>query len=439
MRRMNALVRALALVSTVLASIVLVPVVIAVAARPTFAQDTPSDGNATDLPEPRFVGPRSGAARAKIGKKGGANAATERSVAKGLAWLARHAQPSGGWDADGFSAQCTANTTSDGATGEGARDGNGAGDRVCDGVGKGQHGEEIPCPFDGAITALATMAFLGDGHVPGAADDAYADVVENALDRLRGASGAWALPLATQCFAEAEVMTRKGTYRAEVERGVAALLARRQKDGAWGYAAPWRPGSDLPYTALVVQALVTARDAGAELPEDLETGVEKWLQTLEMDKKGRVAYLVDGRRYGYTPTTSNAHCAAAIRTLLRVGVSGASHGRALALVAKQKPIWKISFREVKRGGKTYSVQVGNLTMYQWWYGTLAAHQTGGSAWSGWYGKLKGQLVGHQTKTGCAAGSWDPLGTYERQTGGRVFATALGVLMLEEPYRHLALK
>ena len=26
-------------------------------------------------------------------------------------------------------------------------------------------------------------------------------------------------------------------------------------------------------------------------------------------------------------------------------------------------------------------------------------------------------------------------TYERQTGGRVFATALAVLMLEEPYRH----
>ena len=32
-------------------------------------------------------------------------------------------------------------------------------------------------------------------------------------------------------------------------------------------------------------------------------------------------------------------------------------------------------------------------------------------------------------------SWDPLGTYERQTGGRVFATALCALMLETPYRH----
>ena len=191
----------------------------------------------------------------------------------------------------------------------------------------------------------------------------------------------------------------------------------------------------MPYTALAVQALVTARDAGVELPDDLASGVESWLRTLEQDEKGRIAYLVDGRRYGYTPTTSNAHCAAAIRTLLGVGTKGAGHRKAMALIAKQKPVWKISFRNVKRGGKTYRVQVGNLTMYQWWYGTLATHQTGGTAWSSWYGKLKGQLVGNQKKNGCAAGSWDPLGTYERQTGGRVFSTALGVLMLQEPYRH----
>ncbi len=36
---------------------------------------------------------------------------------------------------------------------------------------------------------------------------------------------------------------------------------------------------------------------------------------------------------------------------------------------------------------------------------------------------------------CARGSWDPEGMYERLTGGRVFATAMAVLMLEAPYRH----
>ena len=85
------------------------------------------------------------------------------------------------------------------------------------------------------------------------------------------------------------------------------------------------------------------------------------------------------------------------------------------------------------------VQIGNLSMVQWWYGTVGEFQHGGDGWAVWFGAVKTALLGHQQKTGCARGSWDPLGTYERQTGGRVFATALGVLMLEQPYRHRRLR
>ncbi len=108
----------------------------------------------------------------------------------------------------------------------------------------------------------------------------------------------------------------------------------------------------------------------------------------------------------------------------------------MALLARQRPKWKISFEEVKVPGKgIMKVQIGKLSMYRWWYGTIAAFHAGGTAWSGWNGRLKGALLGKQRKQGCAEGSWDPKGLYERQTGGRVFATALGVLMLEQPYRH----
>ena len=119
-----------------------------------------------------------------------------------------------------------------------------------------------------------------------------------------------------------------------------------------------------------------------------------------------------------------------------MGLRGTKHRAHLALVAKQKPVWKISFRKVKVPGRgSVDVQIGNLSMYQWWYGTVATFHAGGASWSGWFAKVKGALVGHQEKTGCARGSWDPKGTYERQTAGRVFATALGCLMLEQPYRH----
>src|ERR1051326_4268288 len=89
----------------------------------------------------RWIASRDAESRAKALAKYGADAASEKAVDAGLDWLARHAEPSGGWDADGFPARCDP-----------------AGPK-CDGIGKGQHGEEMPCPFDDAISALSVMAF----------------------------------------------------------------------------------------------------------------------------------------------------------------------------------------------------------------------------------------------------------------------------------------
>ena len=108
-------------------------------------------------------------------------------------------------------------------------------------------------------------------------------------------------------------------------------------------------------------------------------------------------------------------------------------------MAREAPVWQISFKELEVPGRgKLRVQIGTLSLYQWWYGTLAEFQAGGDGWSVWSSHAHAALVGHQRSSGCARGSWDPVGTYERDTGGRVFATALAVLILEEPYRHLRL-
>ena len=371
----------------------------------------------TTLPAPRLVGPRTGPEKQKALAANGGTAATEKAVAAGLDWLARHAGDDGLWDADGFSSKCA------------------AGSKACDGIGKGQHGEEMPCPFDEAISGLATLAFLGAGHLPGKDAGPYGTLLEASLTRLASVGETWALPISVEALSEAEAMERKGRWRAAAISGAERLVSMRQKDGAWGYCAPYRPGSDVPYTAFVVSALVAARDAGFEPPSDLASGVDAWLNTLE-ENKGRLAYLKDGRQYGYTPTTANAHCAIAIRELLQTGLTGARHKAHDARVDEEKPVWKVSFREVDVAGRgKVQVQIGNLNMYQWWFGTVARFQEGGAPWSTWFDAVKSALLQHQETTGCARGSWDPVGTEERKTGGRVFATALGVLMLEQPYRH----
>jgi hypothetical protein len=374
-----------------------------------------------ELPAPRLVGPRIGPEKAKALAANGGSAATEKAVAAGLDWLARHAQEDGTWDADGFASRCAAQG------------------KACDGIGRGQHGEDVACPFDEAISGLATLAFLGAGHLPGAADDPYGALVEKALRRLERAGESWARPIAVEALAEAETLERTGRWRDAAMRGTAELLASRQKDGAWGYAASFRPGSDVPYTAFVVPALVAARDAGFDLPADLAPGIDVFLSSLE-EEKGRLAYLADARMYGYTPTTSNAHAAVAIRELLGVGLAGARHRAHLALLAQKEPVWEISFRESEVPGRgKVKVQIGDLSLYQWAFGTIGVFQRGGAAWSSWFAAVKSALLPHQQTAGCSRGSWDPVGQYERLTGGRVFATALGVLMLEAPYRHRRLR
>jgi hypothetical protein len=389
-------------------------VLLALVALPASGDD--AKDAATPLPAPRLLGPRVGAEKTKALQANGGSAATEKAVAAGLDWLARHQGDDGLWDADGFTSKCDP-----------------AG-KPCSGIGKGQHGEDVPCPFDEAISALATMAFLGAGHLPGAADDPYGARVEKALTRLSNVGETWAVPLTTEALSEAEAMERKGRWRDAAVRGATRLLDARQPDHAWGYIAPMRPGSDVPFTALVVPALVASRDVGVELPADLAPGVDAYLNSLE-ESKGRLAYLVDGRQYGYTPTTCNAHLGFAIRELLQVGLTGAKCRAHLACVDDHKPKWEISFveKDVPGRGKV-QVQIGDLSMYQWWFATVGKFQQGGPAWSDWFGAVKSALLPHQQTSGCARGSWDPVGEYERRTG-RVFSTAVGVLMLEQPYRH----
>ncbi|MCC7139471.1 MAG: hypothetical protein IT460_13700 [Planctomycetes bacterium] len=388
----------------------------ALPARPALPADAPAPVPAPAL-APRFVGPRTGPARAAALTQHGGDAASERAVEAALDWLARHEAEEGGWDADGFPARCA------------------AGAARCDGVGRGQHGEDVPCPFDAAITALATLAFLGAGHGPWVEGDRHGAVVERALARCAAPDDAWSLALGTQALAEAEAMEGRGRRRDAALAGAKRLVAARQADGGWTYAAGFRRGSDVPYAALVVPALVAARDVGAPWPDGLADGVGRWLDTLEADE-GRLAYLADGRAYGYTPTAANGLAAAAVRAWLVAGADGPRQRAHLALAARLRPTWAISWKDVEVPGQgRRRVQVGHLSFYEWWYGSMATFQAGGDAWAGWFARAKAALVPHQRTDGCARGSWDPVAAYERQTGGRVFATALGAMILETPYRH----
>ena len=77
--------------------------------------------------------------------------------------------------------------------------------------------------------------------------------------------------------------------------------------------------------------------------------------------------------------------------------------------------------------------------YLWYYASQVLVQTGGPEWDAWYGQLCTALEAEQVTDGENAGSWEPLGTVPDRWGafgGRLYVTALHLLALEVPYRHL---
>ena len=77
------------------------------------------------------------------------------------------------------------------------------------------------------------------------------------------------------------------------------------------------------------------------------------------------------------------------------------------------------------------------TSYYWYHATQVMYHTQGKHWKAWNDKLRDMLVSSQNTRGALAGSWKPT-DYREKPGGRLYATALRLLMLEVYYRHLPL-
>jgi hypothetical protein len=339
------------------------------------------------------------------------------AVGRALAWLAAHQEADGRLDADGFAVHCP--------------DGD-----VCAGPGGGHHGERQPCGFDGAVTALAVMAWLADGSTP--VSGPYAKSVRRGVAACRrvvggGARGfdrIWNLAFCVQALADAACAARDPALLDDVAAGARALLAQQRADGGWSYVYAI---GDVPTTGCVLMALGHAAQAGVAVDRDRIERALAFLEARHVAKSAKTEYHDGAEQKGYTPTTANAAAALAARAALGVLAATPDLGRRVAAATGRKPRWKLSFEEVEtRDGRTVKAQVGNLYPWAWYLASSALGRRGAS--SAWLKGLASALRSGQVKEGHAAGSWDPLGPYSL-SGGRAFTTALGALMLQEAHRY----
>ena len=91
---------------------------------------------------------------------------------------------------------------------------------------------------------------------------------------------------------------------------------------------------------------------------------------------------------------------------------------AVAILDAAAPEWTVP------GSKTRS----SINMIYWYYGTRAMKRRGGEKGKVWLEAMQRALQPSQRVGGCEDGSWDPIGPWGA-AGGRVYSTALGVLIL----------
>jgi len=351
---------------------------------------------------------------ARIRRNGG-NDASEASVARALDWLVRHQASTGEWEAMHFERKCplTASCQVKAAPGD-------------------------PLYTPGA-TGLALLAFMGAGFSP--SDGPHAKTISLGLAWLvehQNSEGGithdlrvlfYNQAVATRALCEAAALTRDDRYRSAAQKALDYLGRNQLADGGWNYFHD--PGeverNDASITGWVAFAIRAADEAGLEVPPDMKGRVRDFFVRRTDAKTGEVIYA------NRDPGAGRRGSGAAALGLFVRGLLGTDDPdtarKAAARVVAARPDWeKFQDAQVKSNNKEFPFSP-DQNMAGWYYGTEAMYRLGGENWSAWNGAARDLLVENQVRAGHRAGSWEPELSYIGREGGRVFSTAIGVMIL----------
>lgn len=305
-------------------------------------------------------------------------------------------------------------------------------------------GGAVRLQSDTAATGLALLTFLGAGYDH--FDGRHREVVRRGLEWLvsvQKADGDLFVPadpvsnscawmyshgIATMALCEAVGMTGDPLLRPAAEKAIGFIVASQQAErGGWRYQP--RADSDLSVSGWMLVALRAGTLAGLTVPAETYAGVRRLLdESANPDKLGH--YLYNALSPEQRPSDLSAASMTALGSLMRLHTgtprTDPPLGAAAASLAAMKPAYGTR-------------QARTRDAYLWYYASQVLVQTGGPEWDAWYGQLCTALEAEQVTEGEQAGSWEPLGTVPDRWGafgGRLYVTALHLLALEVPYRHL---
>ena len=265
------------------------------------------------------------------------------------------------------------------------------------------------------ITALALMAFIATGHVPGQGE--YADTLDRGLDfvmahampsgLIHNRQGASHGPmyehgLATLLLAEVYGMTeREGLARA-IQAAVRVIVHAQNEEGGWRYQ-PRVQDADVSVTVMQIVALRAAKNVGFMVPEETIHRAMEYVRSCA-HSSGGFTYQSHGTTPGYARTGAGV-CS------LQVGGDYYSD-------------------EVERGLDYLMANIGRDSEEHYYYGMYYAAQAVYQAkderrWEEWFPVVRDQMLLRQIENG----SWV-------SDEGAVYGTSMALLVLAVPYRYL---
>jgi hypothetical protein len=340
--------------------------------------------------------------RAMLVRRGGGTVESEKAVARGLDWIARHQRPDGGWGLD-TAGQCAA----------------------------------PGCPprpalsSDAAATGLALLPMLGAGHNLGEPGP-YGDAVRRGVDWLlahqkpdgdlsAGAGGntmMYSHAIAAMALCEAYGLSKQERLREPAQRAVLFIDGAQNAMGGWRY----NPGQDGDTSVLGWQmlALRSAHLAGLKVPPRALRGGSYYLDRAKADRFGY--------EYAYQPGSGASPVMSAEALLIRMYLG-----------------WRRSDKRMVKGVEKVAEHLfksDERNLYYWYYATQLLHNIDDENWKRWNARVRDEVVSTQVQgDGCDRGSWDPAQPRPDRWGsqaGRLFTTALSLLNLEVYYRYLPL-
>jgi len=260
---------------------------------------------------------------------------------------------------------------------------------------------------DAGISALALMALMSQGNVPGSGK--YGDDVRKGISFIvknvnlnSGFIGSgpnarmYGHGFATLCLAEAYGMIQNEELGDRLKKAVRLIIRAQKPDGGWRYDPLPMGQSDLSVTVCQVMALRAARNAGVKVPKNV---IDQAIQYVKKsaNQDGSFRYMLtegSGKSYALT--------GAGLTTLFGAG-------------EYDTPEIKAGLNYLKQAGP------GDFSHYFYghYYAAQAMYQAGGEYWNDWFTKVSSELLRKQQ----ADGSW---------TGeiGEVYCTAMACIVLQ---------